>query len=620
MYYNFYWEVFLIKNIKISLKSASLIIAIFCLLLLIFMGHQVVKMSNENKKESLDKDTVKILQDINYKAFSKAQNISNTLATDKFMKQLCLQNDDFNYNNAKIILNTIQETSNLELCYVMNLSGTVLASSNFSVNSTLKIEGENFSFRPYFLGALQGKNVIYPALGIATTTRGIYFSSPIRDDASRIIGVIVCKINMDAIDAILKEYKYKSLISTSDGIVFSSNTKEWLFNLIYPLSNEKLDLIINSKQFSDVSIRPLNLYLEKYYVSENTIGDTQWKFLALSPKTAPLLLTPIQMRFITIISSILIVLLVTIAVLIYTIFKRYESELNFIKLFHAVEQSSTTVVITDVIGIIEYVNPMFVKLTGYSLDEAIGVNTSILKSGEHTDEFFEKMWTTILSGEDWRGNFCNKRKTGEIYWEEALISSVKNPKGEIINFIAVKEDITKRKELDELLNLYATMDEMTGTYNRRSCMLLLEKQLQSSMRQSQRFVIFFMDINGLKSVNDSLGHNFGDALIISAVDSMKTSLRDSDSICRLGGDEFLVILPNTNLLQSEVFLNRIEEKTNEINSEKRYSFILSLSFGVAEYSPESKLTIDDLLQIADEKMYNNKTEIKQKQGTKGIFR
>lgn len=584
--------------------------------LLIFAGYQVVKVANENKRDFIDRVTMEILEDINYKAFSKTQNISNTLAADKFIKQLCLQNSNLIYNNTKIVLNTIKEASNLELCYVLNLHGTVIASSNNTVN----LEGKNFSFRPYFLGALEGRNVTYPAVGAATITRGIYFSSPIRNDANNVIGVIVCKINMDAIDAILKKYNYKALITTSDGIVFSSNIKEWLFNSIRPVSNKKLEDISKSKQFLDISIKPLNLYLKKYYVSEKTIGDNGFNLIVMSPKNAKLLLNPVQKRFIIILFSILIILTVTIIVLIDTIFKRYESELNFKKLFHAVEQSSTTIVITDIMGIIEYVNPMFVRLTGYSLSESIGVNTSILKSGEHPDEFYEKMWTTILSGEDWRGDFCNKRKNGEIYWEDSLISSVKNSKGEITNFIAIKEDITQRRALDELLNLYATMDEMTGAYNRRACMLLLEKQRQSSIRQNQLFVIFFMDINGLKSVNDSLGHNFGDALIISAVDAIKTSLRASDSICRLGGDEFLVILPNTNLSQSKIFLDRIQDKIKEINSEEMYTFILSLSFGVAEYSPESELTIDDLLQMADERMYKNKAEIKQQQGTKGIFR
>jgi len=611
--------VILIKNIKIKIKSIFLLIGMVCLLL-IFTRYQVIKMSNENKKDSLNRDASKILQDINYKAFSKVQNTSTTLANNKSIINICLQNDNFSYSNAKIVLNAIQGTSNLELCAVMNKGGIVLASSDYNIDISLKVEGQNFSFRPYFFDALQGKNVIYPALGKIITTRGIFFSSPIKDVNKNIIGVIVCKINVDEIDTILKEYKYKSLISTSDGIVFSSNRKEWLFSSVYPLSAEKLEDIVKSKQFPDILIKPLNLDLKKFDVSEKTIGDTKWKLLTMATKDTAFSLTPIQFSFITIITIILIALIVTIAILIHTIFKRNESQLNFKKLFHAVEQSSTTVVITDTNGIMEYVNPMFVKLTGYSVNEAIGKNTSILKSGEHNDMFFEKMWTDILSGEDWRGSFCNKKKNGEIYWEDTIISSVKNSKGEIINFIAVKEDVTKRRELDELLNKYATMDEMTGTFNRRSCMLLLEKELQSSSRQNRQFVIFFMDINGLKSVNDSLGHGFGDSLIISAVDAIRASLRESDSICRLGGDEFLVILPDTNILGSEIFLARIEEKTCKINTEEKYPFILSLSFGVAEYSPASKSTIDDLLQIADERMYKNKAEIKQKQGTKGIFR
>jgi diguanylate cyclase (GGDEF)-like protein/PAS domain S-box-containing protein len=332
------------------------------------------------------------------------------------------------------------------------------------------------------------------------------------------------------------------------------------------------------------------------------------------------LLTPMQIRFITVILVILIILMIIIALLINNIFKRRESEAKLKKLFQAVQQSSSTIVITDTKGVIEYVNPKFTELTGYTIDEVTGKNINLLKSGEHESEFYKKMWTKILSGEDWKGNICNKRKSGETYWEDAHISSVKNAKGGITDFIAVKEDITKQREYDEKLNIYATMDEMTGTFNRRSCMMLMEKQIKISKRQNQNFVIFFMDVNGLKSVNDSLGHSYGDQLITLAVRVIKACLREADSLCRLGGDEFLVILPNTNVVQAEIVLNKIDDEVKKINSEESYPFILSLSFGIWECCPESELTVDGMIHIADQKMYENKAEIKQKLGPEGILK
>lgn len=131
---------------------------------------------------------------------------------------------------------------------------------------------------------------------------------------------------------------------------------------------------------------------------------------------------------------------------------QYQSEEQIRKLFAGVEYSPAIVVITDNKGNIEYVNKKFVDVTGYSLEEAKGKNPRILKSGERKAEFYKQLWDTILSGKDWEGEFHNKKKNGELYWEYARISPIKNDKGEITNFIAIKEDITGKKLTEEKLN------------------------------------------------------------------------------------------------------------------------------------------------------------------------
>ena len=121
------------------------------------------------------------------------------------------------------------------------------------------------------------------------------------------------------------------------------------------------------------------------------------------------------------------------------------------ELLAAVEQSPASVVITDVRGNIEYVNPKFTELTGYTLEEALGKNPRILKSGECPAEMYEQLWRTITSGGEWRGEFHNKKKNGELYWESAVISPIRNAQGVITHFLAVKEDITDRKRAAEAL-------------------------------------------------------------------------------------------------------------------------------------------------------------------------
>jgi len=130
------------------------------------------------------------------------------------------------------------------------------------------------------------------------------------------------------------------------------------------------------------------------------------------------------------------------------------------KLYQAVEQSPASVMITDASGYIEYVNPKFTEITGYTIDEVIGKKPNILKSGETSSEEYEKLWKTISSGKEWRGEFHNKKKNGELYWETAVIAPIKDNHGNITHYIAVNEDITERKELEEQLNQIRKMESI----------------------------------------------------------------------------------------------------------------------------------------------------------------
>ena len=131
--------------------------------------------------------------------------------------------------------------------------------------------------------------------------------------------------------------------------------------------------------------------------------------------------------------------------------KRKEIEGQLQKLSQAVEQSPVSVVITSHDGTIEYVNPRFVEMTGYTLDESVGQNPRILKTGVHDDDFYENLWKTILAGNLWQGEICNRKKNGETYWEHALIAPVRGAMGEITHFVAIKEDITESRRAAEEL-------------------------------------------------------------------------------------------------------------------------------------------------------------------------
>ncbi len=145
--------------------------------------------------------------------------------------------------------------------------------------------------------------------------------------------------------------------------------------------------------------------------------------------------------------------------------ERKQIEDQFRKLSHAIEQSILSIIITDIKGNIEYVNPKLLDITGYTREEVIGKNTRIFKSGKTLPETYSDLWNTILSGNDWHGEFLNKKKDGELFWEHASISSIKNEDGIITNFVAYKEDITKLKKLEEQFRQAQKMEavgQLTG--------------------------------------------------------------------------------------------------------------------------------------------------------------
>ncbi len=220
--------------------------------------------------------------------------------------------------------------------------------------------------------------------------------------------------------------------------------------------------------------------------------------------------------------------------------KMAEKELR--KLGRALDQSPASVVIMDTRGIIEYVNAKFEEVSGYTPQEVIGKKHSILKNGDKSGEEYVQMWKRLEAGKEWRGVFHNKRKDGSLYWESAHISPVRGEDGEVAYFIGVNEDITKRRR-DEAQILYqANYDLLTGLPNRTLLMERLRQNVLQAHRSHMEFAVLFIDLDRFKAVNDLYGHVVGDELMKAAASRLHAEFRETDTVARFGGDEFVVIL------------------------------------------------------------------------------
>ena len=297
-----------------------------------------------------------------------------------------------------------------------------------------------------------------------------------------------------------------------------------------------------------------------------------------------------------------------VRVIMFDVTEVKQAEETLRKLSLAVEQSPASVVITGPDGDIEYVNPKFTEVTGYTFEEVKGRNPRILKSGNIPKEVYKDFWETIKSGKEWRGEFSNRRKNGELFWEYVSISPLTAPDGSITHFVAVKEDITGRKQYEERLIHQANYDALTKLPNRFLALDRLEQAIARASRHKASVALFFIDLDHFKRVNDTLGHIMGDELLQQSAARLKSCVRKSDTVARLGGDEFLIILAD---LHSSFDAELVAEKILQVfhkpfllDGHELYS---TASIGITMY-PADGTTPHVLLRNADAAMYRSKDE------------
>ena len=288
------------------------------------------------------------------------------------------------------------------------------------------------------------------------------------------------------------------------------------------------------------------------------------------------------------------------------ILERKEAEEQF-KLYHsAVEQSTSSIYITDKNALIEYANPQFYKVSGYQPEEVIGKNTRIFKSGKQSDSFYKNLWDTILSGEAWHGEILNKYKDGNEVYAMTSISPIKDEEGNIRHFVAVREDITDLKDLQAKLTHEAHYDKLTNLPNRTLFFDRLEKTLAISKRKKHAFALLFIDLDSFKNINDTYGHAIGDQLLVEVSKKIQSCIREADTVARIGGDEFVILL--TEIASNDepgIMAKRIIDILTKPIQVKGHTCNIGVSIGISLY-PEHSSNLDELLVLADKAMYEVK--------------
>jgi len=288
--------------------------------------------------------------------------------------------------------------------------------------------------------------------------------------------------------------------------------------------------------------------------------------------------------------------------------KQQETDLRIAAI---VFEAKEGMIVTDANNIIIRVNTTFTTITGYTGKEIIGQTPRLLKSGRHNATFYVAMWNSIHDTCAWEGEIWNKRKNGEVYPIYLTITAVKDSTGRIINYVATFNDITKIKQATDDIEQLAFYDPLTQLPNRRLLLDRLRQALSVSTRDRHVGALLYLDLDNFKMLNDTMGHDYGDLLLIDVAARIKSCIREEDTVARMGGDEFVVLIENIsiNMKNAVQKIAAIAEKLRATLATsyriKNHEHYATPSIGVNLYRGNEE-SVDTLLKRADMAMYQAK--------------
>ncbi|MFH1059599.1 MAG: PAS domain S-box protein, partial [Pseudomonadota bacterium] len=288
--------------------------------------------------------------------------------------------------------------------------------------------------------------------------------------------------------------------------------------------------------------------------------------------------------------------------------QRKQAEEQIQLLAKVFENTIEGITITDVRGNIQMVNPGFTHITGYTQEEVVGRNPRVLKSDRHDPQFYETMWQEIHQRGHWSGEIWNRRKSGEAYPEWLTINVIKDSQGQTSHFVALFHDITEIKRSEEKIKHQAYHDALTGLPNRQLFNDRLEVALARARRNRKQVAIMFLDLDHFKTINDSLGHAVGDLLLQGVGQRLREAVRQEDTVSRLGGDEFIMILPEIDDADDAVVVaGRIIESLENPFVLRGHELYVTSSIGITIF-PSDGEDLETLVKNADMAMYLAKEE------------
>ncbi|MDP2761012.1 MAG: EAL domain-containing protein [Sideroxyarcus sp.] len=285
--------------------------------------------------------------------------------------------------------------------------------------------------------------------------------------------------------------------------------------------------------------------------------------------------------------------------------ERQQMQNSLRQLSLAVEQSPSSIVITDLDANIVYVNATFTEVTGYALEEVMGRNQRMLNSGKTPRATYDDMWAHLTRGERWDGELINRRKDGSEYIESVRMAPVRDEQGVVRNYLTIKNDITAKKQAEARIHQLAQFDQLTGLPNRALLQDRFRFALSLAQRGSEKLAVLFLDLDHFKNINDTLGHSIGDHLLMEVARRLKAAVREEDTVSRQGGDEFVLVLPDVDAHGAAKVAQKLLQAVAVPFKHEVHELTSTPSIGIALY-PDDGTDMETLLQHADAAMYQAK--------------
>ena len=252
-------------------------------------------------------------------------------------------------------------------------------------------------------------------------------------------------------------------------------------------------------------------------------------------------------------------------------------------------------------------NQAAIRHTGYTAAELIGANTNLLQSNKVPRMVFHEIWEHLLKGQEWHGELTNTRKDGTEYSVLTMISPIHQNDGNITNYVSIQDDVTERKQVEQRLQHLVNYDALTGLPNRLQLDERARYAISLAKRSGSSLALMFLDLDNFKDINDTLGHSFGDILLIELARRLQLTLREEDTVSRLGGDEFILLLPGIDAHGAASVAEKLLINIGRPYQSDHTELNMTASIGIALY-PDDGQDLETLSRRADSAMYRVKQE------------